>query len=466
QERRAAQVAAAGADAALEAGLVAGADLAELDAGLDAAGQVADEGAEVDAVRGREVDLEDVVGVEVVDPDDLHREVVLADEALGDRASLGAAPPVGLVAGEVLLGGGAGAHGQAADVLRHPLRRPHALGHLGARVGGDEDLVAHLRAVRAGVEVVEAAVPGEADCHHHAHGYAPFARFRATHFRPSARVDHQAARVNDQAARGSPGGVGEVLPWDGPGVLRIHVPGGGEEAAVGRVRVEVGEVALDVLLPQNLTRPAVRRVRLEGQLGVLDDADDDRLAGVDRGGTALGKGQDGLAHPEVARGARGVEGPDLVLDLPELAPDRTDGTPDERERRVGPREAADTAGRLCRPHRVVAGLGGNDLHAGAGALVGDVGDAVAVGADGEFRPLGGRAGDADVGDVLKVLGTPVLVQVEALERHLWARVGRDDVRAVPHGRDPVEAAVRRRRDGQAHVLAGLDVADDEGGTGL
>src|SRR5690606_9693401 len=158
--------------------------------------------------------------------------------------------------------------------------------------------------------------------------------------------------------------------------------------------------------------------------------------------------------------------PDLVLDLPELAPDRTDGTPDERERRVGPREAADTAGRLCRPHLVVAGLGGNDLHAGAGALVGDVGDAVAVGADGEFRPLGGRAGDADVGDVLQVLGTPVLVQVEALERHLWARVGRDDVRAVPHGRDPVEAAVRRRRDGQAHVLAGLDVADDEGGTGL
>ena len=53
QEGRAAELAAAGADAADHLGLVAHADLAQLDAGVELGGEIADQLAEVDArLRG------------------------------------------------------------------------------------------------------------------------------------------------------------------------------------------------------------------------------------------------------------------------------------------------------------------------------------------------------------------------------------------------------------------------------
>ena len=56
---------------------------------------------------------------------------------------------------------------QPVDVLRHPLRGPDALGHLGSRVGGHQHLVTDGRewAPGRGSE----AVPLEAHRHHHAH---------------------------------------------------------------------------------------------------------------------------------------------------------------------------------------------------------------------------------------------------------------------------------------------------------
>src|SRR5271166_2482558 len=55
---------------------------------------------------------------------------------------------------------------QPADVLGHPLRRPHALGHLGPGVGGHQHLVADGRRVGPGVQVIEPPVPLEAHRHH------------------------------------------------------------------------------------------------------------------------------------------------------------------------------------------------------------------------------------------------------------------------------------------------------------
>ena len=169
EERRAAQVPAARADAALQPGLVARADLLQLDPGPQPRGQVADQRPEVDPVRGAEVEGEHVGVGHVVDRDDLHRQVVLADQPPGGHPPLGPAPPVLLVPVQVLRGGQAGADRQAVDVLRHPLGRPDALGDLGAAVGGHEHLVADLRLVAARVEVVEPPVPLETDRHDHAH---------------------------------------------------------------------------------------------------------------------------------------------------------------------------------------------------------------------------------------------------------------------------------------------------------
>src|SRR3984885_13370334 len=169
EERRAAQIAAARADPALQPGLVARADLLQLDPGPHPRGQVADERAEVDPVRRAEVQGEDVGGGHVVDRDDLHRQVVLADQPPRGHPPLGPAASALLVPVQVLLDRQAGADRQAIDVLRHPLGGPDALGHLGAAVGGHEHLVADLRLVAARVEVVKPPVPLETDRHDHAH---------------------------------------------------------------------------------------------------------------------------------------------------------------------------------------------------------------------------------------------------------------------------------------------------------
>ena len=169
QEGGAAQVAPAGPDAALQAGLVARAHLAQLHPGAHLAGEVADQGTEVDPVGGAEIDGEGVRGVHVVDRGHLHRQPVGPDEALGGDPALGPPAAAGLVAREVVLGRDARALGQAAHVVGYPLRRPDTLGDLGTGVGGHEHLVADGRRVRPWIEVVQPSVPLEADRHHHAH---------------------------------------------------------------------------------------------------------------------------------------------------------------------------------------------------------------------------------------------------------------------------------------------------------
>ena len=169
EECGAAQVAATRADAALEPGLIAGADLPQLDPGPELAGQVADQSPEVDPARGAEVHGEGVAAGHVVHRRDLHGQLVGADEPLGRDPALGPAAAAGLVPLQVFLGGQARAHRQAADVVRDPLRGPHAFGHFRPGVGRHEHLVADGRGVRAGIQVVQPPVSFEGDRHHHAH---------------------------------------------------------------------------------------------------------------------------------------------------------------------------------------------------------------------------------------------------------------------------------------------------------
>jgi hypothetical protein len=63
----------------------------------------------------------------------------------------------------------AGDLGETVRVLADPLRRPHALRDLGTVIGRDQHPVAHLWRELARIEVVETAVPVEADRAQHAH---------------------------------------------------------------------------------------------------------------------------------------------------------------------------------------------------------------------------------------------------------------------------------------------------------
>ena len=149
QEGGAAQVAPARPDPALQPRLVPRADLPQLHPGLQPPAQVADQRAEVNPVRRAEVDDEHVLESEVVHRGDLHRQLVLPDQPARGQPPLGPPRAVLLVPGQVVLAGQARAHRQPADLIGHPLRRPHALGHLGPGVGGHEHLVADGRRVRA-----------------------------------------------------------------------------------------------------------------------------------------------------------------------------------------------------------------------------------------------------------------------------------------------------------------------------
>ena len=140
-----------------------GAELPQLDpAGV--AGQVADERAEVDAVRRGEVDDDVLVespSVEVVDADHLHRQVVLADQPLGDDPGLGPAPAVALVAGQVLVGRAA----RRTPAARRCPRSTHCGAHTHSATSGPASVgtstLSPTGLVAAGVEVVEPSVAGE-----------------------------------------------------------------------------------------------------------------------------------------------------------------------------------------------------------------------------------------------------------------------------------------------------------------
>ena len=82
EERRTAQVMPARSDPALHAGLVPRGELAQLDAAGQRRAKIAYQGAEVDAMRGGEVDRGAVGLRGVIDADHLHRQLVLAYQAL------------------------------------------------------------------------------------------------------------------------------------------------------------------------------------------------------------------------------------------------------------------------------------------------------------------------------------------------------------------------------------------------
>src|SRR6185437_3584672 len=119
QERRAARVATAWADAALHAGFVTCTKLTQLDARIQRARKVAHERTEVDAPGCAEVDDEAVVRIEVVDADNLHRQLVLPHESLRSNPCFGFARAITFVTSKMVGRREAGAHWKAADLLRH-----------------------------------------------------------------------------------------------------------------------------------------------------------------------------------------------------------------------------------------------------------------------------------------------------------------------------------------------------------
>src|SRR5262249_47148559 len=130
EERRATEGAPARPDPALEPCLVPGSDLPPLHPPGHAAGPVTDQRAGIDPMRGAEVDGEYRWRADVVHSDNLHRQVMLADEPAGGHPGLCALGPVLLVPGQLVLGGDASADRQPADLLVNPLWGPDAFGHL------------------------------------------------------------------------------------------------------------------------------------------------------------------------------------------------------------------------------------------------------------------------------------------------------------------------------------------------
>jgi hypothetical protein len=112
-------------------------------------------------------------GIDEVDRDNLHRKVVLLDQLLGDQLGFGPPPPVHRIPLEVLSSGWTGTNRQPFEPLvLDPLRRPHALGDLGAGVGGHQNPITDAVVVIPRIEVVQPAVPFERHGHDPPHGHS------------------------------------------------------------------------------------------------------------------------------------------------------------------------------------------------------------------------------------------------------------------------------------------------------
>lgn len=162
QERRAAELASAQPDPALQPGRVAGADLTQVHAGADVAGQGPEDAAEVDSLRSRVVhDGEaSAVGewIDVVGGNHLHPQSGLGDHLLGHCPDALAAGANRLVTAQVGGAGGPGADGQGVDVAGHVHGSPDAPGDLVAVSGGVEHPVPDGVVHASGVQVVQGAV--------------------------------------------------------------------------------------------------------------------------------------------------------------------------------------------------------------------------------------------------------------------------------------------------------------------
>ncbi len=145
EEGGATQITSAGTDATLDPGTVAGGELTQVDTGSQGPGEIAYQRAEVDSMISAEVDGEHAVGLDVVDADDFHGQIVLTDQPLRRDPRLRSAAPGDRVPFEVRRLRHPRENGQPADVLADPLRCPYAFGYLWPGVGRDEDLVSDLR---------------------------------------------------------------------------------------------------------------------------------------------------------------------------------------------------------------------------------------------------------------------------------------------------------------------------------
>ena len=191
QERGAAQVPPAGADAALHPGRVAGGELAQLDPAVQGRAQVADQGPEVDPVRRGEVDRGARTGAGRRGRG--RRTWSTATTFIGSpcsRISRFAATFASALRRRISSSrrrssspASPSSFGEAVGVLvADPLGAQTHSATSGPSSVGDQHPVAHGRAELARVEVVEAPVPVEADRAEHAHAPHPtLARTRPVH---------------------------------------------------------------------------------------------------------------------------------------------------------------------------------------------------------------------------------------------------------------------------------------------
>src|SRR5581483_6058886 len=162
QPRRAAQLAAARADAADQLGLVARADLPHLDARVQPLREILDQVAEVDPLLRREIEQHLARLERVLDAHHLHRQAALADALAAEDVGLALAAGVLLLRARVGVGGGAQDAAQGIE-RRHAARRDGDGGGERAAIGLDHHAVAARVARVAGVVLVDGAGVAELD---------------------------------------------------------------------------------------------------------------------------------------------------------------------------------------------------------------------------------------------------------------------------------------------------------------
>ena len=176
QEGVAAQLPAAGAQAAQHLGLVPHADLAQLNAHFEYGSQVLHQFPEIDAAVGGEIedDLGPVEGILRVHQ--LHLQLVLGDALLADAEGLRLPGAVVFLPADILGGGHPDHLFQGRHdllVLYLPGPRDH-LAQFNAPGGLHHHLVSRLRPYVGGVEIIYLARLFKADAYHRGHALLPF----------------------------------------------------------------------------------------------------------------------------------------------------------------------------------------------------------------------------------------------------------------------------------------------------
>ena len=170
-ELRAAHGTAAQAQAAHHLGLVAHADLLELNAGLEHGRQILDQGSEIHAAVGREIEQNLAAVKGVFHAHQLHFEVMVKNLLLADAVRLFFLAHIIAMTLRVLGGGDADDRLERGDdfVILHLAHARHHLGIFNAAGGLDNHRVARRGPQLAGIKIIQLACVAETHAYNGRH---------------------------------------------------------------------------------------------------------------------------------------------------------------------------------------------------------------------------------------------------------------------------------------------------------